>query len=306
MTNRKLAYIVKDQNPLVLAVNETVQQACQCMRERSTGSVLVVDDQQRLCGIFTGRDAVRALAQGQDAAVTVLAQSMTPNPVTITPESRAIDALRKMSDRRLPSSSGRRERKDLGCRLARRFQGDGDRSTGRGRPPVGMHPLMMMPRYNFALAENWPVDGQPTYGPPPEQNQFFVCPDHKVKSPTTESDTETPRDKSRDIPLDFTCKGSIGGGDGRDRLTSVRARPSPGFSSGLVVVQAPDFGHRIGRSIMGTPSHPSTAHAATNSAPTRKPRAGELPALEAPASMNSAANGGGFTAASRQGSVATC
>jgi CBS domain-containing protein len=98
MTNRKLAYIVKDQNPLVLAVNETVQQACECMRERSTGSVLVVDDQQRLCGIFTGRDAVRALAQGQDAAVTTLAQSMTPNPVTITPESCAIDALRVMSD----------------------------------------------------------------------------------------------------------------------------------------------------------------------------------------------------------------
>ena len=98
MTNRKLAYIVKDQKPLVLAVNETVQQACRCMRERQAGSVLVIDDQQRLSGIFTGRDAVRTLAEGKDAAVTTLAQVMTPNPVTITPESRAIDALRTMSD----------------------------------------------------------------------------------------------------------------------------------------------------------------------------------------------------------------
>ena len=98
MTNRKLAYIVKDQNPLVLTAHETVQHACRCMRERHAGSVLVIDDHQRLSGIFTGRDAVRTLAEGKDAAVTTLAQAMTSNPVTITPESRAIDALRTMSD----------------------------------------------------------------------------------------------------------------------------------------------------------------------------------------------------------------
>ena len=98
MTNRRLAYIVKDQNPLVLAVTETVQQACRCMWERSAGSVVVVDKQQCLCGIFTGRDAVRVLAQGKDVAKTTLAQVMTPNPVMLTPESRAIDALRMMSD----------------------------------------------------------------------------------------------------------------------------------------------------------------------------------------------------------------
>jgi len=98
MTNRKLAYIVKDQKPLVLAAHDTVQLACRCMWERRAGSVLVIDDQQRLSGIFTGRDAVRTLAEGKEAAVTTLAQAMTPNPVTITPENRAIDALRAMSD----------------------------------------------------------------------------------------------------------------------------------------------------------------------------------------------------------------
>ena len=54
MTNRKIAYIVKDQKPLVLTAHETVQHACRCMRERRAGSVLVIDDQQHLCGIFTG------------------------------------------------------------------------------------------------------------------------------------------------------------------------------------------------------------------------------------------------------------
>ena len=32
MTNRKLAYIVKDHKPLVLTTHETVQHACLCMR----------------------------------------------------------------------------------------------------------------------------------------------------------------------------------------------------------------------------------------------------------------------------------
>jgi CBS domain-containing protein len=98
MSHRKLAYIVKDQEPLVLAVHETVQRACQCMKERRAGSVLVVDERQRLRGIFTGRDAVRTLAEGKDSAATILAHVMTPNPITIAPSSLAIDALRKMND----------------------------------------------------------------------------------------------------------------------------------------------------------------------------------------------------------------
>jgi len=98
MTNRKLAYIVKDQKPLVLARDETVRQACQCMRDRRSGSVLVVDRQQRLIGIFTGRDAVRVLAKGEDAGGTDLAKAMTRHPVTTTPGSRAIDALRAMGE----------------------------------------------------------------------------------------------------------------------------------------------------------------------------------------------------------------
>ena len=99
MTNRKIENIVSGQKLQILAENATVQQACRCMCDWGTGSVLVVDDQQRLTGIFTGRDAVRTLAQGKNAEVTPLSQVMTPNPVTISPESRAIDALRTMNER---------------------------------------------------------------------------------------------------------------------------------------------------------------------------------------------------------------
>lgn len=99
MTNRKLADIVKDQNPVVLEAQATVQDACRCIWERRVGSVLVVDGQQRLIGIFTGRDAVRALAEGKNAKATPLSEAMTPNPVTAPPEAHAIDALRTMSNR---------------------------------------------------------------------------------------------------------------------------------------------------------------------------------------------------------------
>ena len=99
MINRKLADIVKGQKLVALAERETVQEACRYMWECRTGSVLVLDDQQRLTGIFTGRDAVRTLAEGKSAEVTTLAHAMTPNPITITPDNRAIDALREMSNR---------------------------------------------------------------------------------------------------------------------------------------------------------------------------------------------------------------
>jgi CBS domain-containing protein len=99
MTNRKLVDIVRDQKLLALTEHDTVQQACRQMFENGTGSVLVIDDDQRLTGIFTGRDAVRTLAGGKNAEVTTLAQAMTPSPITITASSRAIDALREMSNR---------------------------------------------------------------------------------------------------------------------------------------------------------------------------------------------------------------
>jgi CBS domain-containing protein len=144
MANRNLAYIVKNQKPLVLALEDTVQNACRFMRERGAGSVLVIDDRQHLRGIFTGRDAVRLLAEGSDATVTTLVQAMTPDPITITPDSRAIDALRKMSDggfRHLPVVDNG---KIWGIVARSDFKGMEIDPARRGRPPMGMHPLMRL------------------------------------------------------------------------------------------------------------------------------------------------------------------
>lgn len=96
---RRLSDIIWNQDPLVLPAATSVQAACQKMSERKAGSVLIVDEADRLIGIFTGRDAVCAvLAKNRNASTTTIGEVMTTNPVTMSPELTAIDALRLMWD----------------------------------------------------------------------------------------------------------------------------------------------------------------------------------------------------------------
>src|SRR5262249_1232171 len=93
--------IVRNQDPVTLPPSATVKEACQRMRDRRVGAFLVPDGDRRLVGIFTGRDAVhRVLAEGKSAVRTMLADVMTPNPDTMPPDKMAIEALRRMEDRR--------------------------------------------------------------------------------------------------------------------------------------------------------------------------------------------------------------
>lgn len=97
---RRLSEIICDQQPLTMPEASSVKVACQQMRDTRAGSVLVTDDAGSLIGIFTGRDAVcRVLAAGKIPARTTLGQVMTPDPISMSPDKKAIDALRLMWDR---------------------------------------------------------------------------------------------------------------------------------------------------------------------------------------------------------------
>ena len=99
MTQRKMGDMIRDRAPVTLASDKPVREACRLMRERRIGAVLVTDADDRLVGIFTGRDAVcRVLAEGLDPAATLLADVMTADPDTMRPGTTAIDALRMMQD----------------------------------------------------------------------------------------------------------------------------------------------------------------------------------------------------------------
>jgi len=92
-----MAELVRDQNPLTITPGATVQEACVAMHKRRVGAVLVVEG-QRLVGIFTGRDAVHALAVGLDPQRTLIGQVMTAEPCCLSPHAHAEEALRLMHD----------------------------------------------------------------------------------------------------------------------------------------------------------------------------------------------------------------
>jgi CBS domain-containing protein len=84
----------------ILAVEPTttVAEAATIMGERAAGSALVMDG-DRLLGIFTERDIVKALGQHFDAAGHPVSEWMTPDPMTVPANTPAADALRTMLDR---------------------------------------------------------------------------------------------------------------------------------------------------------------------------------------------------------------
>jgi CBS domain-containing protein len=76
----------------------TVAEAATVMGERRIGSALVMED-ERLLGIFTERDIVRALGQHFDAAGHPVSEWMTADPLTVPPTTAAEEALGTMLSR---------------------------------------------------------------------------------------------------------------------------------------------------------------------------------------------------------------
>jgi CBS domain-containing protein len=86
----------------------TVAEAATVMGERRIGSALVMDG-DRLLGIFTERDIVRALGEHFDAAGHAVSEWMTADPVTVPPSTPAEEALGTMlarGFRHLPVTDG--------------------------------------------------------------------------------------------------------------------------------------------------------------------------------------------------------
>ncbi len=80
---------------LSVAPEATVAEAAQLMSVRHVGSCLILDG-ERLIGIFTERDIVRALASDFDAAGHAVAGWMTRDPVGLGPDATTGQALDRM------------------------------------------------------------------------------------------------------------------------------------------------------------------------------------------------------------------
>ncbi|KAI8368897.1 hypothetical protein EDC96DRAFT_504700 [Choanephora cucurbitarum] len=85
-----------------VTVKETILviEAAQLMAARRSDCVLVVDDDEHLSGIFTAKDlAYRVVADNLDARATIVADIMTKDPMCVTSDTSAQDALNLMVNR---------------------------------------------------------------------------------------------------------------------------------------------------------------------------------------------------------------
>src|ERR1700687_6012657 len=86
----------------MLPQSTSVMEAARHMHARRLRAVLVIEGNANLVGIFTERDAIsRVLATGRDPVTTTLADVMTNNPETITPQHTATEMLRLMKEVRV-------------------------------------------------------------------------------------------------------------------------------------------------------------------------------------------------------------
>jgi CBS domain-containing protein len=97
---RTIRDVIKNQQPIVAPASMSVRQAASVMKERRIGAMMVVE-QDRLVGIFTERDALTGVvAEGRDTQTTTLAEVMTHNPKTISPDATFNAALELMHEGR--------------------------------------------------------------------------------------------------------------------------------------------------------------------------------------------------------------
>jgi CBS domain-containing protein len=78
----------------------TVAEAVREMNEKGVGALLVMDG-RRPVGIFTERDVLRRIVDGdKDPALVRVAEVMTRSPITISPDARIEEAMALMTERR--------------------------------------------------------------------------------------------------------------------------------------------------------------------------------------------------------------
>ena len=87
-------------DPVTCTTQDTVQNIARQMRDNTISSVLVMEG-ETLAGIVTVHDLTnKVLAEGLSGA-TPVRDVMTPNPISIAPESLGLDALMTLSDHRI-------------------------------------------------------------------------------------------------------------------------------------------------------------------------------------------------------------
>ena len=97
---RTIRDIIKHQLPITAPASMSVRQAATVMKQKRIGAMMVVEAGV-LVGIFTERDALNGVvAEGRDPQSTTLADVMTHNPQTVSPDASFTAAMELMHEGR--------------------------------------------------------------------------------------------------------------------------------------------------------------------------------------------------------------
>ncbi len=100
MQRKIIPKIVTRQKIRSLKAENSVSEAAAMMVNADIGAVVVVDDDGKLIGIITERDmTVRVVSKALDPKETKIADVMTRNPDTLSPDDSAGEALELMQSR---------------------------------------------------------------------------------------------------------------------------------------------------------------------------------------------------------------
>ncbi len=97
--------------PITVNEKTPVEEAVKVMNENNVSSVMVVNDAGELVGIFTDRDLRFAVAEGKVGKGLPIHMLMTENPITVTPSTPVLEAMKKMREinvKHLPVVDGKK------------------------------------------------------------------------------------------------------------------------------------------------------------------------------------------------------
>jgi len=98
VTSRETVGDLMKQPALIVEPEAQVQTAADRMHAKGSGSIVVVDDRDHVVGILTERDLLRLAAFGSDASKERVADWMTADPTTATPDTPATEGLKRLNE----------------------------------------------------------------------------------------------------------------------------------------------------------------------------------------------------------------
>lgn len=107
--------MARNEDNAIVIVGSMLKDAIVELSKKGLGMVSIVDENQNLCGVITDGDLRRQLEKDVDVYALRVDEIMTRNPVSISGEHLAVEALKLMQDRNISGMPVLADNKVIGC-----------------------------------------------------------------------------------------------------------------------------------------------------------------------------------------------